>query len=128
MRSTRLREVRGRAAGKSAQRSDLIEPELRLRCTPRPPRLSTSLHASQQPAVGLGRPDEPGPRTLDHFDDMARLVLSPALLEPRRLPGPGEKAGPSCCAGAPVRAGWWAGHLAEASGLLGRGQTREAVW
>lgn len=37
----------------------------------------------------VGR-NEAGPRTLDHFDDMAQLVLSPAILQPRHLPGPGE--------------------------------------
>lgn len=31
-----------------------------------------------------------GPRTLDHFDDMVQLVLSPTILQPHHFPGPGE--------------------------------------
>lgn len=59
----------------------------------------------------------PAPAMLHHSECMALLVLNPALLEPCRPPGPGERAG---------RTGRRAVRLAEASVLLGRGQTHKA--
>lgn len=64
-----------------------------------------AFQASNQRSLGLGRRDEAGPGMHHHFDDMAPLALSPAVLQPDHLPGPGREDGPSRSAASSVRAG-----------------------
>ena len=46
-----------------------------------------------------------------HFDDVARLALSPAVLQPSHLSGPQRVDRPSRCAGSSIPAGSWAVRL-----------------